>query len=163
MSTPIASFREPVRAFLGDFNATVRKYQDSAIDSVVKTLVLCGHVPGFSIDGANIVPAVVAPRDYAAVVYKTCLRFVAPTAAAYSYATRAIRESFGNQRDFLMELHLALHEAEGGSAMFSSYQSLAGWMNAITGADLWAHLSAMQTNAPVATVTVGRDGVQVHS
>ncbi len=162
MATLVSDFRDPTRAFLGDFNATVRKYQDSAIDSVVRTTVKCGIIPGFAIanDTVTIVPDVLLPADYARITYRTCIAFVRPNLARYSYDRRAMKESFGGDTPFLLELENALYDMENG-AMFSSFQNFSSWATAITGIDVWAFMTDMLMRAPVATVSIGRDGVKI--
>lgn len=160
--TLVSDFRDPTRAFLGDFNAAVRRYADTAIDSVVRTIIQCGHLPTFALDPTKtqIVPDILQPRDFAVLTYRTCISFIRPNAARYSYDRRAMKESFGDQIPMLVELGNELYEVEN-SAQFSSFQNFASWATAITGIDVWAYMTDLQANAPVAKVTVGRDGIKV--
>jgi hypothetical protein len=133
----------------------------------VKNLVKCGQMEGYTVDapGTNISPTIeTVPVDYGRLVYKACLAIVAPRAAAYSYRMRAIGETFGNQRDFLMRLEGELFELENGGdggAMFNSFVDFQTWAMSVTGVNPWLQMTEMQINSPVATVTVGRDGIQV--
>lgn len=164
MSTAITELYTPVRAFLGDFNSTVRKYQDTAIADVVRAIVRCGRVPGIMVsqDNLNLEPGLSTPALYAQTVYHACLAFVGPNAGAYSYRTRAMSESFGEQKDFIHELKMALYDVEnGGASAFSGWVDFHSWAMSITGVNLWDVMSELKTNAPVATVTVGRDGITV--
>jgi hypothetical protein len=163
MSTAISSFRDPIRAFLGDFNADVRRYADGAIDAVVKTLIKCGTVQGYAVtqDNLEITPSVTDPADYARIVYHSCLRFVAPNAASYRYDTRALKESFGDQKVFIFELHDWLDEIERVGAS-RSWIDFGSWAKSVTGVPLWSNLTDMEINAPVGTVSVGVDGIRVN-
>lgn len=165
MSTSISEFRDPVRAVLGDFNTTVRRYQDSAIDAVVKTLVRCGKFTGLAIDatGLAITPNVQDGAQYGRIVYEAALAFVAPNAGAYSYRTRALAETFGEQKLFLQQLQNALYDLEtgGGAAMFGTVQTFRGWVLSLTGLNAWEEMSEVKLQTPVSTITVGADGVQV--
>jgi len=162
MSTLIADLYTPIRAFLGDFNTTVRKYSDTAIADVVRTVVRCGHVPGITVDGAGtgLDPGLTTTLLYAQVVYQSCLKFVGPNIGSYSYRTRALGESFGNQSHFVLELQSALSAIENGAG-FGAFIDFHTWAMSITGVPLWNMLTELRTNAPIATVTVGRDGITV--
>ncbi len=164
MSTTISDLYEPVRAFLGDFNSTVRKYQDASIADVIRSVVRCGRVPGITVGSGNLTlePGLSTPLLFAQTVYHACLAFIGPNAASYSYRTRAIGESFGEQKDFIHELKTALYEIEnGGASSFTGWVDFHSWAMSLTGVDLWAVMSEVKTNAPVATITVGRDGITV--
>ena len=148
MSTPVLDFREPVRAFLGDFAATV--YESTAIDAVVRTVIKSGEMPGYAIATGelNITPTIATPLDYGRLTYKACLRFVAPQSRSSSWRTRAASQSFGDQRTFIFELHSALADIEN-TAAFSSYLDFYSWAQSVTGAPLWAQLTEMTVRAPV--------------
>lgn len=156
----VADCYEPIRALLGDFHATVRKYQDSAIASVVRTQLLFGQVPGHTLaaDRSTITPSITAPRLFALLCYQSVKTFVLPNAAPYGYATRAIRESFGEQRHFLFELENALYDLTNPVA-FASWTSFSSWVLSITGVRLWASLSDVTVDAPVRSVSVGAAGI----
>lgn len=161
--TLVSDFFEPVRAFLGDFKpGKFRKYEDQAIASVVRSLIRCGQLPGYSLDPSRlkIVPPIADPAKFGLLTYKACRTFVTPNQASYSFRTKALGETFGNQRDVLWELQNAIEELENPT-MFATWQSFAAWTMSLTGMDIWAHLSEMQTNAPIATVTIGRQGLVV--
>ena len=68
----------------------------------------------------------------------------------------------GRQDHFFFELMNAIYDLENG-AMFSSFQSFYAWVNSLTGIDIWSVLSDMKTNAPVATVNIGRAGITVNT
>lgn len=166
MSTLISDFRTPIRAVMGDFNSVIRKYQDTAIDDVVKLVVRSGRLPGFALNvaGDGITPDVNTGRNYGLLVYRAALAFVAPASGSYSYRTRALAESFGDQRNFLNELHDALQEIDGeGGAMFASDLGFRSWFLGVARVDPWASLVDMTVSAPVATVNIGQSGLTVSS
>jgi hypothetical protein len=163
MSTAISELYNPVRAFLGDFSTTVRKYSDTAIADVVRALVRCGEVPGITVsaDSASLEPGLSTPLLYAQVVYRACLKFVAPNVGAYSYRTRAMSESFGHSAGFVLQLESALYDMENGAG-FAAFVDFQTWAMSVTGVCIWSAMSEVKINAPVATVSVGRDGITVN-
>lgn len=164
MSTTISDFRIPVRAVLGDFDATIRKYQDSAIDAVIAMIVNSGQLPGYTTGAANtVINPDVTGIAYGRLIYKAATAFVAPNAGAYSYRTRALAESFGEQRIFIQHLADALHDIEnGGAVMLSCQLDFQSWFLSISGGfNPWAAMADMEVNAPVATVSIGESGVSV--
>jgi hypothetical protein len=153
---------EPVRCILGDFNAQFRKYQDDSIAAVVRTCLMKGVLPQQWVtpDGTGISPGITLPSDMALLMYHSAKMFVMPNVAGYSYGTRAIKERFERQDHFIFDLENAIHDLENGG-MFSAFQSFYAWVNALTGIDIWSLMSDMETDAPVATVMIGRAGVTV--
>lgn len=166
MSTPISEFYEPVRAFLGDFNTTVRRYQDTSILAVVKALVRGGRLNAnadgitytLTVDNLSITPLLDNPNTWMLMVYKACAVFAYAGGDAYSYKTRAISESFGESRQLIHSLESGLHELENGT-MFASWQSLSGWAAGLTGLDFWSHMSQLTFTAPVQTLSVSQSGI----
>jgi hypothetical protein len=164
LMTPITDLYDAVRAILGDFNANFRKFEDAAILSVVRTVVITGKLPGYKLnaDKTQIDPAIATPRDYALVLYGSALMFTAPREASYSYSTRALKERFGEQKAFLLELHHALYEAQFPS-MMSTWSNMSTWLTGITGLNVWTHLTQLDTHAPVAQASIGVSGLVVNS
>jgi hypothetical protein len=160
----LTDFIDPVRAILGDFNTTYRKYQDSAITGVLRTMLRMGKVPGYSLstDARSVSPAIGndAVRAFALLVYHASLTLLNPNAASYSYRTRAMGETFGNQRDFVRDLQNALYDLEFGE-MFVSYQSYYSWMNGMAGQNIWAVLSEMTPPQTLNVVTLTGSGTTV--
>jgi hypothetical protein len=159
-ATPVWELRETVRAFLGDFDAAIRRYQDSAIDSVVRGLVRAGALTGYALtnDRLGIAPAIIDPKAFGLLTYKAVKAISLPNVGSYSYRTRALSETFGRQTEFLFALETAIYENENAD-MFSSMFTFYTWVNSITGVNLWALLSDMKVSAPVMTVSVGRGGI----
>jgi hypothetical protein len=154
-----------VRAILGDLDPQFQRYQDAAIANVVRTMVRVGKLGStyaLTPDNRGITPAIAVPTDYAILIYSSAKTILMPNAAAYSYRQRAMGESFGAQRDFVFDLECALHDAQNGE-VFHTMQSFYGWVNALTGLNIWSLLTDMSTRAPVATVTIGRAGITVNS
>jgi len=160
----IAQMFEPVRVCLGDFNQQFRKYENDAILSVVRTCLMTGQVPGQTVgpDLVSIVPGIINPSDLALLMYKSAKTFLTPRVAEWRLDTRAMSQRVGRQDHFFFELTNAIYDLENG-AMFSSFQSFYAWVNSLTGIDIWSVLSDMKTNAPVATVNIGRAGITVNT
>lgn len=159
----MTDFVEPVRAILGDFRQPF-KYEDSAVLAVLRTVLRCGLVTGYSTtpDMMGVNPVVTDARSLAVLVHKAAKMFVMPNAAAYSYRTRALSESFGNQRDFVFQLEAALYDLEQGD-MFHSFQSWHSWVNGVAGVNVWGMMTRMNVNSPVASVTIGSGGFTVNT
>jgi len=159
-TTAVWELREIVRVFLGDFDAAVRRYQDSAIDSVVRSLIRTGAVAGHALtnDRLGITPAISDALALGLLAYKAVRAILLPNLASYSYRTRALSESFGRQDQFMFALETAIYENENGE-MFSSMLSFYSWVNSITGVNVWALLTDMKITAPVATVNLDGSGI----
>lgn len=162
MSTQIADTYELVRAILGDFDSTYKRYTDAAIASVVRTVVKLGELPGYTVgnDTVSIEPTLATAKDLAILIYKTSLKLLMPNAASYLYETRAIKEKFGEQRHFVMELQEAIYNQENGD-IFSSVQNLYSWLNGMTGLNLGGQLIDLKVNAPITTATVTSVGILI--
>lgn len=153
---------EPIRAILGDFNTTFRRYDDSAVASVVRTVLRTGKLEGFTLTAnlQGITPAIIAPRVFGTLVYHAAKMLLVPNVAEYQYRTRALGEKFGNQREFLRDLENSLFELENDT-VFRTWNSFYSWLNSTTGINIWQNLAAMHVVAPVAEVTIGRNGITV--
>ncbi len=151
---------DPVRAILGDFSTVSRRYEDSAIASVVRTVLRLGKVPGYTLtaDQLGITPAITTPKPLALLIYNAAKTLLLPNVAEYSYRTRAISERFGSQKNFLFDLENALYDEEHGE-MFYTWQMFYGWVHSVTGINLWELLTEVKFNTPVATVTIGPGGI----
>jgi hypothetical protein len=160
----LTEFCDPVRAILGDYKRV--RYEDGAILSVLRTMLRMGRVPGYALtpDTRSVQPAIgnADVRAFALLVYHASKTLFMPDMAEYSYKTRAMSERFGEQRHFLFELQNALYELEFPE-MFTSFQSYYSWVNSISGIDVWALMTDMKVNAPVASVSLGRGGIQVNT
>jgi hypothetical protein len=160
--TLVSDFYEPVRAFLGDHDDTLRQYEDRSIERTVRSLIQCGELTGYSLstDRTAIVPVISDPKLFGTLVYKACKAFINPVSGGYSYRTRAISESIGDMRTFIFQLENALYALENGE-MFSCWSNFYTWLNAVTGINVWSHLTDMEVEAPVATVTLSLSGMTV--
>jgi hypothetical protein len=163
-TTLIREFYEPVRAALGDMNSQFQQYEDSAIASVVRTVIRAGKVEGYQLaaDRQGIIPLIGNAADFARVMYHSAKMFLAPNSMEYGYRTRALQERFGRPDLFYRELETALYRLENGD-MFSSFQSFYAWANSLTGINVWALMTDMKVNAPVCTVAIGRAGLVVNT
>lgn len=154
---------EPVRVTLGDMDdGPVKRYSTSAILASVRTCLLTGLIAQQTItpDMNGISPGITLPSDMALLMYQAARKLLLPNVADYGYRLRGLQEKFGRQDDFLFHLDNAIYELVNGQ-MFSSFQSFYAWVNSLSGVDIWSLMSDMETDAPVATVAIGRAGVTV--
>lgn len=164
-TTLISDLYELVRAILGDFDPDFRRYEDDAIASVVRCLVRTGRLKSnipyaVTNDRRGISPALAGATDLALLVYHSARMFLMPESASYAFRTRALAEKFGEQRMFVQDLQNIIYDMENAQAVWS-FQSFYGWVNGITGLNIWCVMTDMNVNAPVATVTVSRSGIMV--
>ena len=159
----LTDFCDPIRAVMGDFRAPFQ-YEDSAIASVVRSVVNMGQVPGYAVtgNGLAVTPSVTDPLGLLLVVHKSCRTLLRPNLKAFQWRTRAMSTRQGEQRDFLRELENLIYYAEAGSGM-SSFQSYYAWVNSLQGINVWGLLTEMKVSGPVATVTIGTVGLQVNT
>lgn len=124
-----------VRAVCGDHRA--RRYQDSAIETVMRVNLRAGRVPGYALgpDNRSIAPALpnTDVTAYVLLVYHTAKILLTPNVKSSSYRTRALSERFGDQRDFLVELENVLYEVENGSQTYSNVHGMRSWLWALLG------------------------------
>jgi len=155
---------EGIRAMLGDHNPQFRKYEDGVLASVVRTCLRSGKLPGYCLspNRMGIVPPITVPRDFGLLIHHAAKMILLPDAGDYSYKTRALSERFGEQRLFVQNLENALYDLQNGE-VFSTFQSFYGWVNALTGMNIWSLMTDMTTRAPVANVIIGRAGIQVNT
>ena len=158
----VAQMYEPVRTCLGDFNPNFRRYSDGAVASVVRTCLQIGKVPGHALgsDRMSITPALTLPSEMALLMYHSAKMFMGPMAIETRIETRPLSQKKGAPHYFWFDLNNAIYDLENGP-MFVSFQSFYSWVNALTGIDIWSLMSDMNTQAPVATVNIGRAGVTV--
>jgi hypothetical protein len=111
MATTIASFRAPVRAVLGDSHPTLQQYHADQIDEAVRLVIRLGRAPGvtLSTDAQSTVQNVTPfdnehGKNWARIVLNAAKRFVVANAASGSFRTRALAETFGEQREMVLDL-----------------------------------------------------------
>ena len=118
MATAISDFRTPLRAILGDTHPTIKQYAVDQLDAAVELVVNLGKAPGIAVDGTGLTPTVTptnaAAGNWARIVLHAARRFVLPNAAASSYRTRALSESFGEQKEMVFELLSEIYAIEFG-------------------------------------------------
>lgn len=171
--TLVSDTYDCVRAILGDHDDQFRKYEDQSIARVVRAILLCGQLPihgstvgyyGLTPNRLGITPAVTIPVDFGSLIYQAAKRLFMPDSAEYSYRTRAMSEKFGEQKSFIQDLENAIYDLRNGSAgVFLTFQSFYGWVNALSGVNVWSAMTDMTTRAPVANVIIGRGGIQVNT
>jgi len=151
--TRLSDLFDDVRALTGDFKKNL--YEDSAIASVMKTVLRLGRVKvdGFGhrchghakrwtvgADGLSISPAIL-PTDvlaYSLLVYHTAKILITPNIAAYSYRTRALSERFGESRDFLAEMDNIIYQLEDGEQTYGTISGLRASFFALNGIFAWS-------------------------
>ena len=155
--TRLSDLFEDVRAVTGDFKKQV--YEDCAIASVMRTQLRMGRVKTdgcgsrgrtrwtLGPDGNTLQPAILSTdiEAYSLLVYYSALTLVTPNLAAYSYRTRALSERFGEQKDFLAEMKLALYEIENGNQTWANVTGLRSWLFAVNGIWVWSYQQAEDT------------------
>lgn len=159
----LADFCEPVRAIMGDFR-TPYKYADTAIASVVRSNIRMGTLPGYGItsNGLTVTPAVVSPRDLALIVHHSARTLLRPNMGGFSWKTRALSIRREGQTEFLWELNNIIYYMENPTQL-ATFQSFYAWVNSIAGINVWAMLTEMRVNGPIASVNLGTSGMQVNS
>ncbi len=83
--------------------------------------------------------------------HKSSLRLLLPNAASYAYETRALKERFGEQKQFVTELQEAIYQTEHG-AMFDSWQTFYAWVNGLTGRHLAGQREVHPPELPAITL-----------
>jgi hypothetical protein len=141
MNTLLADLLEPLRAVLGDRNASFYLYEDGALDAAVRTVIGMGKVCGYEVaEGRTaITPGITNPNHYALLLYHTARLMIQPSPEQQGFRTRAYGETQGSMRGFLGELAFSIHELENGS-MFLGWQSFADWSLGVCGVNLWEML-----------------------
>jgi hypothetical protein len=124
MATLISTFRDPLRAYLLDTHPTIKQYDADQLDQAVRLVVNLGKAPGITVttgDDANdsLTPDVTPVNDesdnWARIVLHAAKRFVLPNAAASSYRTRAVAETFGESREMVFDLLNDVYQLEFGA------------------------------------------------
>ena len=120
MATPISSLRDVIRLILGDSDPDIPEYSNEQLDGAVKLVVMTGKAPGYSIDGAEITPAMDATEDpsgYAKVIFYAAKRF-AVNISARSIRTRAASFSRAEGRELVLDILVELADLEGGEGIY---------------------------------------------
>lgn len=162
--TLLTECHEAVRAILGDLHPRHKRYQPDSIDGVLRTVLRLGRVPGYTLtpNRLGISPALTEARPFGLLVYHAAKMFLLPNVGASSYRLRAIGETFGRQDHFLFDLDNALFDlTNGDGGVFVTFQTFYGWINSLTGVNLFEVLTELKTNAPIATATIGSEGLQL--
>ena len=173
--TPINLFFGPVRLMLDDWDPSVRRYPDSVLLSGVQAIVQLGRLNrsilapnvGFTItpDGQSITPDVVTAAPASADLFALgCLHtaklFLDPQRDRYSFRTRSVAESLGNQYRYLSTLEAEIHKLENGE-MFAGYQNYWSWLTGTSGLPLGEILAQFDVQSPLWKATFTRDGMRV--
>ncbi len=165
--TPICNLYDIIRPMLGDFHPTEHLYEDETLRRVVLGVVKMGKLnilgPAFNVtpDNRCITPVLPNAQTMALAVLYSVRTILRPTMASSSYRTRAMSESFGVQRDYLWDLENEIWDVENPGCAVATFQSFYGWVNATTGLNIYALLTDFNNTGSVATVSLGRAGLQV--
>ena len=163
--TPVWMTIEPVRAVLGDFPKLGKhRYEESTVTRMVRALVQMGELDGYVLtpDLNGIAPVITNPKIFGALIYKAAKRLLLPNAAMYSYRTRAMSESFGEQKAFVADLENALYDLENPT-MFRSYQTFYAWLGGVVGLDIWTMMTKMKVDAPIAEAEINISGLYLNT
>lgn len=131
----LADFLDDVRAVLGDHKG--RRYQDSSLEKVMRVVLRGGQVPGYVLgnDRKTISPAI--PNEdvtaYMLFVLHTAKMVLMPNARSSGYSTRALKERFGDQKDFIFDLEQQLFELENGAQTYSNVCGVRRWLFELSG------------------------------
>jgi hypothetical protein len=134
--TPFSLFYLPLRVLLGDNDPhQVYQFQDTALDSALRTVFLFGRGPeGFELAGdrseaTQITPDLPSGNEFALVAYEAGLLLMGGDVGANSYRTRpvSVTESGDRKRDLLAELRTKIYEIRAGDG-FDTYQSFIDWV-----------------------------------
>ena len=159
----LTDFCEPVRAIMGDFR-TPFMFEGAAVTGVVRTVVRCGHLPGFAVtaDALGLAPAVTDPAAMALLVYHSARTLLRPNVRGESWGARALKVRRNDQKEFLRELENLVYYAENPT-QFSSFQSYYAWVNSLAGINVWGLMTQMKVQGPVATAIIGTAGIQINT
>lgn len=165
--TLLSDVYEPLRAILGDLHPTEHQYPDSGLDMMMRSMVKLGKInQGGAVytvtpNNRSIQPQIPDGNALALLVYHSAVAILLPNAAAYRFRQRALSESFGEQTRFLFTLENTLFDLVNPNGGFATVQNFYGWVNAQAGLNLYAVMTNMDTRGPIASVTIGRAGLQV--
>jgi len=124
----LSEFHDPLRVILGDRDASVQVYDNTALSNAIKLVINMGKLEGYSMaDANNITPAVKLGVDYALLCYETAILFAQNQPSAYRYRTRAFSEAFGNYDEFLNRIEEEIHKLRNGEP-FLGWQTWAGFI-----------------------------------
>lgn len=138
MSTPFTEFYESIRHILGDNDPNFQMYGDAALQAGMRTILRMGRISGYTLDPdlISITPEVTDPNVFALIVYRLVKSYVISQPDTYSYATRALKETFGGWQNFLWEIEMNLNALESGSYFdngIHGWQTYYSWVEGLTG------------------------------
>ncbi len=163
--TPLRMTIDPVRAVLGDFSKLGKhRYEENTVTRMVRALVQMGELEGYYLtpDLNAIAPVITHPKIFGVLIYKAAKRLLLPNVAAYSYRMRAMSESFGEQKAFVVDLENALYDLQNPT-MFGSYQTFYSWLGGVVGLDIWTMMTKMKVDAPIATAEINISGLYINT
>lgn len=150
--TAISDFYEAIRFILDDNDDDIKTFTDDALLRGVRTVLKMGKIKGYTLgnDNISISPDLTNPNAFALVCYHVCKMSVDARPDRYSYRRRAVSESFGSWRNFLMSLENEIFHLENG-VMFDGWQNFYSWMEGVSGVPLQQLYADLKINIPTIT------------
>ncbi len=153
----ISDWLEPVRFLLGDHGPTP-EFADATIESGLIFFLKGGRLRRHAVvmPGRTVSPAVTDPNLYMLLALLVAKHLAGSRPDRRSFRSRAWAESEGGRGQLIFQLEEELHRLEGG-AMFEAWGSLGSWLQGVGGLPgtcLWSHLTRVQVEAPVDSVSV---------
>lgn len=155
MSTLISEFREAVRSLIGDLD-TPSRYEDAALDAVVRTVLQTGRVEDYELESSTaITPAVTEVNDWFLIAAQAALIIARGRPDAFSWGTRDFSQRVsGASRLLVLELGREIRAAEGRS-LFRGWQDFGTWLQGMDGVrPAWRALVAVNIRAPLETLQI---------
>lgn len=120
MAVLFTTLQPYVRILLGDHDLDVPLYDADQLNSGFKLVLNCGEIDGYKVSsaGTGVDPITgsteIAGSSMKLLIYKVAKIFAVNLGTAYSVRTRAFSESFGGNRDLMMEILEEVYQAENG-------------------------------------------------
>lgn len=120
MSVLFSTLTPYVRVLLGDHDLDVPLYDEAQLTAAFKAVLNFGDVEGFEVDVATtgVEPVTgsdeIEGQDLKLLIYKVAKMFAPNLSASYAVRTRAFSESFGGNRDLMLEILEEVYRTEHG-------------------------------------------------
>lgn len=132
MSTTFAEIRSYVRTVVGDFNAMVPMYENDAIDSQIRLVILVLNVTDIQEGLTGEFTDDLTSSEKAKVIFRTALGLIAPRESEFSYKSPvlSVTRKGGTARlyQYLMDLLLGI-DSGGNRFAISSETDLVAMIN----------------------------------
>lgn len=159
----ISDFRELVHTLLGD-EIDEPEHSDEAIDRSLRQALMCGLVPGFTVDGTRtlVVPEIFQANDYLLLGAEAAWSFVRVESEFQSFKVRAYAETTRKSIMLQAQLQDTIYKLRNGAMFFAGWQSLYSWLVGVaglTGRDVGFMLTRLNVQVPIGQVTVAAGGL----